>query len=358
MPSLVFTASLRIAATNGTDRNLSLDELVDEFDRLRWITRRYLSGHPDFSADEWPALDVEVSYLATGSALIDLTAIGGPEVTLTSLQVALATITAAVAAIAAAVDKSVDSRRKWATNAERTEAERKRQLADAEIADADLAEARVRNLEALKALRALETDGDDNRVAGGAGTTETEILNTEIEINWDALRPTATNESQRPNPAELRPGANLRGRDLSGASLMLANLNGADLRRADLSGADLLGAQLSNADLRGAILYRASLWDANLSDADLSDADLNHANLRNANLMRADLRGASLVYANLSGASLVGASLVGASLREAELGGADLRNADLHDAKLLHAALDRVVGWGSHSSHAQHEGPA
>lgn len=62
--------------------------------------------------------------------------------------------------------------------------------------------------------------------------------------------------------AEMRPGADLMGRNLSARQLCGADLRGAyliaaDLRGSDLSGADLLGADFRDARLEGADLSRA-----------------------------------------------------------------------------------------------------
>ena len=99
---------------------------------------------------------------------------------------------------------------------------------------------------------------------------------------------------------DVRPGADLRGANLSCAHLMVASL-----REANLRGADLREANLRSADLRG----------ANLMSADLRNADLRGADLRGANLMNADLRRANLVYADFRRANLSGANLRGATLR-------------------------------------------
>lgn len=82
--------------------------------------------------------------------------------------------------------------------------------------------------------------------------------------------------------------------------LTSANIKpGADLRGADLSEADLDGVDLSRADLNGANLSEANLHEANLSEADLGGIDLSEAILIDANLSRT-----FLLDADLSGIAL------------------------------------------------------
>jgi hypothetical protein len=106
---------------------------------------------------------------------------------------------------------------------------------------------------------------------------------------------------------DIKPGADLKGANLSGSILFRANLSRAILSRANLS-----GSKLSRASLFGADLSRADLTGANLSRAILSRADLTGANLSSASLFGADLSRADLTGANLSSAVLRGANLMSA----------------------------------------------
>jgi len=91
-----------------------------------------------------------------------------------------------------------------------------------------------------------------------------------------------------------------------------ADLRGADLSLARLRGVDLIGATLGNSNLTDAMLIYVDLYGAYLHSANLSRADLTGANLRGADLTDANLSGADLIYANLSRADLSGADLSGA----------------------------------------------
>lgn len=133
---------------------------------------------------------------------------------------------------------------------------------------------------------------------------------------------------------DIRPGANLRGADLSGTNLRDALMNGAELS----------GANLRDALLRGANLSSANLYRAELSEAELYRAYLSCANLCGANLSGADLRCASIGGADLSGANLIDADLRGANLRGAYLRDAQL-NWQSHDilAEILRDAGHRRI---------------
>lgn len=147
----------------------------------------------------------------------------------------------------------------------------------------------------------------------------------------------------------LKPGANLRGRDLS-----QRDMSGAELSGADLSSADLTDATLSRADLSQARLLSARLTQADLSGADLSGANLSAADLSGANLESANLRGATLSRADLSGANLSETQLAGAVLDEAYmeeavglttemlLGAASLTGLQVHRLEDIRAALRDV----------------
>jgi len=178
---------------------------------------------------------------------------------------------------------------------------------------------------------------------------------------------------------DLKPGADLRGIDLSDCNLWGAefNLEGADLTGANFKGLqcswkwNLKNANLTNvnffassfeeevfdhlnyepeeifegANLTGAYLGKGewfdrekvnegSIWRNPLFTGKLSvngrtyeigpNADLSGADLRDAQLMGVDLRGA-----NLSGANLRGANLAYANLWDSNLSGADLSGANL-----------------------------
>ncbi|ERG97719.1 MAG: restriction endonuclease [Haloquadratum sp. J07HQX50] len=66
-----------------------------------------------------------------------------------------------------------------------------------------------------------------------------------------ANKPDSIPNSQTATPADIEPGAILRGEDLSNATLEGANLSGADLAHADLSNANLKSAELSGVERHG-----------------------------------------------------------------------------------------------------------
>ncbi|GAA4823521.1 pentapeptide repeat-containing protein [Tomitella cavernea] len=116
--------------------------------------------------------------------------------------------------------------------------------------------------------------------ASAAHPTEVEPLRPDVrallaDVSAEVrVRYNATGE---PVGADLAPGADLAGRDLTrdrlcGADLSGALLIAADLRRQDCTGVDLLGADLRAAQLHGADLSRALYFTASQVGAALGDA--------------------------------------------------------------------------------------
>ena len=93
----------------------------------------------------------------------------------------------------------------------------------------------------------------------------------------------------KPEPEDIKPGA-----DLSGANLYLARLGGRDLTDVNLTGANLYAAMMSDANLTNANLTNANLWGVDFTDADLRGADLSGAQLHLATLRGANLDGAKM----------------------------------------------------------------
>ena len=93
----------------------------------------------------------------------------------------------------------------------------------------------------------------------------------------------------KPEPEDIKPGA-----DLSGANLYLARLGGRDLTNVNLTGANLYAAMMSDANLTNANLTNANLWGVDFTDADLRGADLSGAQLHLATLRGANLNGAKM----------------------------------------------------------------
>lgn len=159
----------------------------------------------------------------------------------------------------------------------------------------------------------------------------------------------------------LKPGAVLRGVDLSGRDLSGVDLTGADLSLADLTGVTATGATFTGVALHGAALTGANLLNVELTDADLSqcsavDANLGGSTLAGASLFGADLGNASLSHTDLTGADVRTANLVGARLRSAVLIDADLTNAELIDADLTEADVGGASFRNAHLSGARMKG--
>ena len=89
---------------------------------------------------------------------------------------------------------------------------------------------------------------------------------------------------------ECRPGANLRGADLSGCRLTHAVLNSAQLQDAFLNRAVFNDAQMNSAQLRNATMDSVSAVNTNFTNANLYNASMGDADLRNAIFQGADLR--------------------------------------------------------------------
>jgi len=104
----------------------------------------------------------------------------------------------------------------------------------------------------------------DGGIAGILATdvahTRDEVRRTLVEVSEEARGGFATDPDDPHD--DLRPAADLVGRDLRSTRLCGADLRGAYLIAADLRGCDLAGVDLLGADLR----------DARLEGADLSDA--------------------------------------------------------------------------------------
>ena len=118
--------------------------------------------------------------------------------------------------------------------------------------------------------------------------------------------------------AELEPGVDLSGCDLSGVDLEGAQLSGATLVGTSFQGARLLDADFSGADLRGAdfdyLITNADLgwWSGTtLSGSDFTGADLTGATMRRSALMFVILDSADLTGVDLTDAALVDFSAAG-----------------------------------------------
>jgi uncharacterized protein YjbI with pentapeptide repeats/predicted DNA-binding WGR domain protein len=134
-------------------------------------------------------------------------------------------------------------------------------------------------------------------------------------------------------------GANLVGTKINGANLKGANLTDANLSRTELQASNLVGAKLTGTDFTSANLSNVNLTNADLSSANLYSTMLDGANLTNANLQGANLRGAKMQATNLNNANLIKANLTDANLTDAKLIAADLIYADLRKAKMIRADL-------------------
>ena len=176
---------------------------------------------------------------------------------------------------------------------------------------------------------------------------------------------TAHASAEQPPPSDVRPRANLRGRDLSGARFELARLMRADFRGADLSGAVFVAADLSHANFARANLTDVRFINSTLDGANFTGVDFSTnvafradshgrvgrvrlsfagVNFTNANLSDMNFDGANFTHARLRGTNLRGADLSGTDFTRADLRNADLRNADLTGADLTGANLAGARG--------------
>ncbi len=123
-----------------------------------------------------------------------------------------------------------------------------------------------------------------------------------------------TEAHRRKKRGLARPGADLRGEDLTNV-----DFSGVDLRKANLTGADLQGVDCSWADF----------CEADLTGANLASVNLFCAILCRAELQGANLAGSSLWYTDLQMANFGGAKLTEANFSGAKMGGTILANVDL-----------------------------
>ena len=162
--------------------------------------------------------------------------------------------------------------------------------------------------------------------------------------------------------ADLAPGADLSGQDLSGRNLSGVDLSGARLDGCVLIGTKLRGALVERASLRGAMLFKADLTGAKLDGADLSlcnaananftDASLRGAHLddgffQEADMSRADLESARGDLVSLKRAKLIDVKAAKLRLHKADFEEADISGADLSEADISSSLLSKCRGHGA-----------
>ena len=126
---------------------------------------------------------------------------------------------------------------------------------------------------------------------------------------WELLYSTQEIHFFNVGQIEALQSLHLSGANLRRVNLASRYLEGIELRGADFYGAHFSAANLAGADLRDAVLHGTRMDIANLTEARLDGADLSKAVLSRARLIDASLRGVDLTEAVLAGTNLSGANL-------------------------------------------------
>ncbi len=126
---------------------------------------------------------------------------------------------------------------------------------------------------------------------------------------WELLHNTQEIRFFNVGQIEALQSLHLSGANLRRVNLASRYLEGIDLRGADFYGAHFSAANLAGADLRDTVLHGSRMDIVNLTEARLDGADMSKAILSRAQLIDASLRGVDLTEAVLAGTDLSGANL-------------------------------------------------
>jgi len=126
---------------------------------------------------------------------------------------------------------------------------------------------------------------------------------------WELLHNTREIRFFNVGQIEALQSLHLSGANLRRVNLASRYLEGIELRGADFYGAHFSAANMTGADLRDAVLHGTRLDIANLTEARLDGADMSKSVLSRARLIDASLRGVDLTEAVLAGTDLSGANL-------------------------------------------------
>ncbi|MDJ0946501.1 MAG: pentapeptide repeat-containing protein [Kiloniellales bacterium] len=126
---------------------------------------------------------------------------------------------------------------------------------------------------------------------------------------WELLHSTREIRFFNSGQIEALQSLHLSGANLRRVNLESRYLEGIELRGADFYDAHFSAANLAGADLRDTVLHGARMDIVNLTEARLDGADMSKAILSRARLIDASLRGVDLTEAVLAGTNLSGANL-------------------------------------------------